>query len=284
MNIISYDTYYKQQLYNLINDHNRLIPPYVEMTDSEITAILEYPSHYLDLRFDNEGAETNIYLLIRDGEVSCAAQVATEQYAYFHWFVTNPKYKDTNDIDTFLNEIKAICVSRGCQSLGFGKNTFGVGWAGIPNCWETIIKKVLSLGFKTDSLWEMYWMEKELTATGNLPSVSINFEYDNERTIDVSILNEHEQVGEAAIWLPSKLSESLNTFGLANLEYIEIYKDFRRRGYGQASILAIINQLKQLGFAKLMLWTESDNASMKQLASNLGFTKGPILHWIESTL
>ncbi len=281
MKIIEHDAKYKRQLYNLINGYNRLIPPYVEMTDKEISAILEYPSHYLDLRFPNDGGETKTYLMIRNGEISCAAQVAyPERDAYFHWFVANPKYIDTKDIDEFVNEIKAICSSRGCQSLGFSKNTFGVGWAGIPNCWHTILEKVLSLGFKTEDLWEMYWLENELPQMSNLPPTSVTFEYENEKTIDVSIFNEHDKVGEATIWLPSELSESLNNFGLANLEYIEIYRDFRRKGYGQSSLLAILNKLSPMGFAKLMLWTELDNVSMKHLASSMGFSRGPNLHWI----
>lgn len=84
MKIIEHDAKYKRQLYNLINGYNRLIPPYVEMTDKEISAILEYPSHYLDLRFPNDGGETKTYLMIRNGEISCAAQVAyPERDAYF---------------------------------------------------------------------------------------------------------------------------------------------------------------------------------------------------------
>lgn len=118
----------------------------------------------------------------------------------------------------------------------------------------------------------------------NLPLVSVIFEYKNERTIEVNLLNEHGKVGEATIWLPSELSESLNKFGLANLEYIEIYRDFRRKGYGKSSILAISKKLGTMGFGKLILWTEIDNVSMKHLASSMGFSKGPILHWIQGKL
>lgn len=285
MKIIEHDAKYNRQLYDLINEYNRLIPPYLKMTDREISAILEYPSHYLDLRFPNDGGETKTYLMIRNGEISCAAQVVLlERDAYFHWLVANSKYTDTNDIDVFVNEIKAVCSSRGCQSLDFTRNTFGVGWAGVPNCWNDLLKKVLSLGFRTESLWEIYWLENELPRLSNLPFVSVIFECENERTIEVNLLNEHGKVGEATIWLPSELSESLNKFGLANLEYIEIYRDFRRKGYGKSSILAISKKLGTMGFEKLMLWTEIGNVSMKHLASSMGFSKGPILHWIQGKL
>src|SRR5690554_4846895 len=155
MTIIEHDAKYNRQLYDLINRYQRSMPPYLEMTDSEISSILEYPGHYLDLRFPNDGGETKTYLMIRNGEISCAAQIVLpERDAYFHWFVANPKYSDTDDIEAFVNELKLVCSSRGCQRLGFSKNTFGVGWAGIPDCWNTILRKVLPLGFKTEDLWE----------------------------------------------------------------------------------------------------------------------------------
>lgn len=285
MRIIERDVKYDRQLFGLINGYNRSVPPCVTMTDKEISAIIEYPSHYLDLRFPNDGGEFKTYLMIRDGEISCAAQVAFPEHdAYFHWFVANPKYMNTDDVDVFVSEIKAICRSKGCYSLGFNKNTFGGGWAGIPECWPVILTKFLSLGFKTEDLWEIYWLENELSGNVNLEPVSITFEFENERTIDVSILNKHQKVGEAAIWLPTELSESLNSFGLANLEYIEVYKSFRRKGYGQASLFAIIKKLSPMGFPRLMFWTEPDNVPMKQLASSIGCARGPILHWLQAKI
>ncbi len=281
MKIIEYDVKYKRQLYDLINQHNKFVPPYVEMSDTEITAILQQPCHYNDLRYPSDGGTTKIYLMVRDDVITCAAQIAfPEQDAYFYWFVVNPAYLDSQDIDMFIAKMKDLCLQNGCQTLGFNRNTFGTGWAGLPDCWEALLENVSSLGFNADDLWEIYWMDGSLPALGNLPIVSVEFEYENPQTIEAGFFIESTKIGEASIWLPSRLSESLNSVGIANLEYFEIYKKHRQKKFGQAALTAIMNKLNKIGFSKLMFWTELDNIAMQQLGIKMGFVKGPVLHWL----
>lgn len=180
----------------------------------------------------------------------------------------------------FIAKMKDLCLQNGCQTLGFNRNTFGTGWAGLPDCWEALLENVSSLGFNADDLWEIYWMDGSLPALGNLPIVSVEFEYENPQTIEAGFFIESTKIGEASIWLPSRLSESLNSVGIANLEYFEIYKKHRQKKFGQAALTAIMNKLNKIGFSKLMFWTELDNIAMQQLGIKMGFVKGPVLHWL----
>jgi GNAT superfamily N-acetyltransferase len=112
--------------------------------------------------------------------------------------------------------------------------------------------------------------------------VSIELEYENSRTIEVGLFDNRKKIGEASMWLPSELSESLNAFGIADVEYIEIIKKYRGKCYGQAFLLEIQKELKTIGFDKFMLWTEVDNIPMKKLAQKSGFSKGPTFYWIKT--
>jgi hypothetical protein len=132
--LVEYSSDYEAQLYELIRLHNKLIPPYLDMSNQEISNILKRPSHYLDLRFPNDGGEEAIYMYVHGEEIICAAQIAfSKEGAYFYWLVTHPNFME--ELDELINSLKYICLSKGCRTLGFRKNAFGVGWAGVPNCW-----------------------------------------------------------------------------------------------------------------------------------------------------
>lgn len=162
------------------------------------------------------------------------------------------------------------------------KNIFGAGWEGVPDCWEGMIESLLFLGFKIDDQWQCYWSNGVFNEYESLPKVTIELEHENNRTIEIGLFNNENKIGEASIWLPSELSESLNELGVASIEYIEIYKKYRNKGYGQAFLIAIQKELSIIGFRNFMLWTELDNITMQKLAETMGFMKGPILYWIQS--
>jgi hypothetical protein len=102
--------------------------------------------------------------------------------------VANPKY--INDIEAFISKIKSLCACKKCQSLDFIKNAFGVGWSGIPDSWDKILKKVLSLGFKSYDLWEIYWSEGNLPVLTGLPPITLDYEYETPKTFVINIKHE----------------------------------------------------------------------------------------------
>lgn len=283
MELIVYSSEYNDQPTKLIKLHHRLVPPYVELSDLEITNILEHPSHFIDLRFPSENVENKIFLYVIKGKVICATQIKfLKNNAYFCWMVCNPEF--INHFHEFVNLLKSKCASKGCRSIRSHKNIFGVGWEGIPDCWEGILEGMLSIGFQIEDRWQCYWSNGIFNEYGSPPAVAINMEYENSRTIEMGIYDNGSQIGEASIWLPSELSESLTDFGIADIEYIEIYKKYRRKGYGQALLLAIQKELNAIGFEKFMLWTELDNIAMQKLAERIGFTKGPIFYWLHTDI
>lgn len=279
MKVVNFSPEHSAQLYGLIRNQNKLMPPYVDMSDNEIATIIANPSHFSDLRYPKLEGEIQTYLCVQEQDIVCAAQVIfLKPEAYVYWFVANPKYN--KGVDEFISYIEDLSLNKGCNALGFTKNSFGMGWAGIPDCWDYILEQILSLGFKADDIWESFWSDNSVTILGELPSVSIIFKYKNKQTINAELYDEENKIGEAAIWLPSELSSSLKKYGIADLEYIEIYKEYRKKGYGKAFIFELQKKLKTVGFDKLMLWTEVDNLAMKRLSAIMNFTKGPTLYWI----
>ncbi len=78
-----WDEDYFIQLYDLIREHMRKVPPYLEIDNSEIKAILNAPDHLENLRPDHndkgsEPDENAIFITLENNEVLAATQIYFE--------------------------------------------------------------------------------------------------------------------------------------------------------------------------------------------------------------
>ena len=281
--LIEYRPEYEGQLVELIRRQHRLVPLYLDLSDQEIRNMLDHTNHFLELRFPGENGDYHIYLHVVGNEIACAAQIKfIRKQAYFFWMVGNPKYADR--FPDFVQRLKDECASKRVIRLSSIRNIFGAGWDGIPDCWGEILEVLIAQGFTVDDRWQSYWRDGGFQANGSLPEAEVELEFENERTIECRLFANDTEVGEAAVWLPSGLSESLNEYGMADIEWITIHKKYRNKGYGRTFLIKIGVALQAQGYDKFMLWTELDNIPMQKLAEATGFRKGPIFHWMHADL
>ncbi|MHC5058701.1 MAG: GNAT family N-acetyltransferase [Planctomycetota bacterium] len=85
-----------------------------------------------------------------------------------------------------------------------------------------------------------------------------------------------ELVGECEAWgVPDHLKELPGAGEWVTVEFIEVEKPFRRRGWGRWLLREQLRRQAKLGKGRAILWTESGNRPMLGLLASLGFELGP---------
>lgn len=250
MNFLTYQPSHFDQLRELINSQMRLIPPYVTIDDQEVQANLENPWHFVENRFHDMPKGRAIVLTGFSGnELICASQLTLIEgdAALVYWLFCQPGFE--RELDHFVRHIHDYCKAEGCTSIQVTKCSFGIGWSEIPDAWPHLTEAFTTAGHTIGDRWKSYWCP-DLSMLAGIPSppgFSASFAYSlNGKDIEAAFYNERGKVGEAILWLPSDLSRSLKH--IFDLEYIEVYKAFRRQGYGLAIFNAISSEMMRSGY------------------------------------
>lgn len=266
-----------KQVYRLIRTQLQDVMPSHYITDQEIATIITMPTHYNDSKFGAKTGYHQLYFALVRDEVIAATQLffpIEEQAADIYWLVGKKGYQ--SELIQFVAHLKQVVFAHGKKEVGSARNPFGLGWSGCSSNWTQLIRALLANNFKFDNQWLNYLLSTELIHNSIDQPLDARQIWDKkERRVEFHFFLNETEVGEVDIWFPTSHSASLAT--MATIEYMEIYKAYRRQGLAQAGIQAIKKQLPHI--TNFMLWTEQDNIAMRKTAEKSGFQQKESMYW-----
>lgn len=277
MKVIEYQEELLPELTKMVNFHIRNIPPFIELTESQVEDVLENAGEWwCNIKRPYKQLNKNISCVIEDGKLIAAIEWA--QYESFdidypisredcciNWVFTYPENKRC--LQLLIDHIGIVSKKIGCKQLRIPfRFHFGVGWMGIPESWDHIIDGLTDCGF---SIRDYAMLMTRSTSSGFVHK-NINLDYKihhkkNEQTLELITecrLKNGELIGEC--WLgemPPYITKHINRLRYWRyIEWIEVNENYRRAGIGTKLLQSQIDHFKDVDNIILMVDADEDDA------------------------
>lgn len=105
--------------------------------------------------------------------------------------------------------------------------------------------------------------------------------YDYQEFTSIEYISERIENGIGlGIYKDNKLVAWIITHDDGAIGFLNVLKEYRRKGYGMELTVAMIKKLRELGEVPFV-HIEMDNKKSMNLALQIGFTKDRIVNWFE---
>lgn len=273
MKVIDYNKELLPQLTKLVNFHIGKIPPFFELTDSQVEIVLENAGEWWwKIKRPYKELYKNISCIIEDGKLIAAMEWAQYEsddidYPYskedccINWLFTYPENKKS--LKFLFDHVGVLSNKIGCKQFSFSARFhFGVGWMGIPESWNHIVEGLIYSGFRirgSDIL-----MTKVVSSEKMKTNLDINYKLKhrkNEQTLETITecrLKNGELIGECWAWeLPPYLTNNIKRLQKwVSIESIEVNEKYRRKGIGTKLLQSQIDYLNDI--ENIILTAETD--------------------------
>lgn len=287
MEIVRFEAKHVRDVTRLVNMQIRFVPPYWQLSEDQVWAILQKESlweiHYVDEEAPAWTWQNEICCIVEDQHVLVAARF---DYRYddgqltmvsARWLVNDPN--NPTALHLLLDHLVAKRGDSKASILINGRSDFGIGWSGIPTTAEHLNIALWVKGFIPFQKWQVMTAEIAYLAT-QLYALSLIDPFRWEWQVDESRLEWHlnlydgdTQIGECQSWgIPPEFAACTEYNHWMQIEWLGVEEPYRNRGLGRRLLSTQLHASAWRGKMYCLVYTATDNLPTIKLNKGMGFT------------